>query len=211
MPKKSPAVPPAHQPLTPARIKVFLDHLREHGVVTWAARAASPNAYDRKGASSSFYTLRARDPGFAEEWDAAIEEANDRLIIEARRRAIEGVPRLRTFKDQLIKITDPDTGEERPLTDHEYSDRLLEILLKGGFPDRYVERRITKHINRPTPSGWTITREDMIVLSDQEQDQLLQIVSKVRRARRESSNMIKHHPAEVIEIEAEPVAEEVEV
>ncbi len=95
----------------------------------------------------------------------------------------------------------PETGEERPLTDHEYSDRLLEILLKGGFPDRYVERRITEHINRPTPSGWTITREDMIVLSDQEQDQLLQIVSKVRRARRESSNMIEHHPVEVIEIE----------
>ena len=66
------------------------------------------------------------------------------------------------------------------------------------------------HINRPTPSGWTITREDMIVLSDQEQDQLLQIVSKVRRARRESSNMVEHQPTEVIEIEAEPVAVEVE-
>jgi len=205
--KRSPAVPPAHQPLTPARIKVFLDHLREHGVVTWAARAASPNAIDRKGASSSFYALRARDPGFASEWDHALEEANEKLVMEARRRAIDGVPRLRTYKDALIYTTDPETGERRPITDVEYSDRLLEVLLKGGFPDKYVERRITEHVNRPTLSGWTITQEDMAALSNDEADQLLAIVRKVRQARRET---LEYRPCEVIDVEAEPMALETE-
>ena len=204
MPKKSPAVPPAHQPLTAARREVFLENLREHGVVTWAARAASPNAIDRKGASSSFYTLRARDPGFAAEWDQAIEEANDRLIMEARRRAIEGVPRLRTFKDSLIYVEDEETGERRPITDREYSDRLLEILLKGGFPDRYVERRITEHVNHSRPSGWTITSDDLAALTEDEADQLLGIIRKVRKTRREA---LTFDPAEVIDVEAVEVAE----
>ena len=46
-------------------------------MVTWAALAVSPHVKDRKGAASSFYSLRRKSVGFAQAWDDAIEEAND--------------------------------------------------------------------------------------------------------------------------------------
>ena len=194
---------PIRTPLSPQRIEVFLSALREHGVVSWAALAASPHVKTRKGAKGVFYSLRSRDPDFASEWDSAIEEANDRLIISARQRAIEGVSRLRTHKDSLIYVQDPETGENVPITDRVYSDRLMEILLKGGFPDKFVERRLTEHVHHAAPSGWTITKEDLLALTDQEGEQLMAILGKVRNSRRE----LTHEPGEIIEVEAVEVIE----
>ena len=194
-------------PLTKARQGVFLRELELHGIVSWASAAASPHAVGDKHGSGTFYALRNRDPGFAEEWDRAVQLANDKLIVEARRRAIEGVPKLRTFKDQLIKITDPETGEERPLEDREYSDRLMELLLKGGHPDRFVERRIVESIHHKAPGGWTITKDDIAALSDHQAEQLMAIIASVRRTRLE----LTHQPGEVIDAEVIEVAEVVEV
>jgi len=204
MAKKARSLPVARREVSPERREAFLAQLRDHGVVVWAAIAASPHIDDRKGAASSFYTLRRKDPGFSAEWDDALAEANDKLIIEARKRAIDGVPRLRTFKDQLIYVEDPETGEKRPIVDVEYSDKLLEILLKGGHPDTYVERRLIEHTNRQTAHGWTITSEDLAVLDDRETEALYRIVGKIREARGEiepdrseaTANMIDVTPDE---------------
>ena len=188
-------------PLTTARREVFLRELEVHGIVSWASAAASPHAKGNKHGSGTFYALRNRDPGFAEEWDRAVEMANDKLIVEARRRAIEGVPRLRTYKDKLITVTDEETGEERPLEDREYSDRILELLLKGGHPDKFVERRIVESIHHKAPGGWTITKDDLAALSDAEAGQLMAIIAKVRRTRLE----LTHETGEVIDVTAEAV------
>ena len=213
MAKKARSLPVAKRDISQQRRKAFLGQLRDHGVVTWAAIASSPHVRDRKGAASSFYALRRRDIGFAAEWDECLEEANDKLIIEARRRAIDGVPKLRTFKDSLIYVTDPETGERRPIVDIEYSDRLMEILLKGGHPDTYVERRLIEHVNKP--NSWQITSADLACLSDRESEMLAGIMATIMESRGEiepdpmlgraeiEANMktIEHSPTEIIEIE----------
>ncbi len=185
MAKKARALPVAKRDISDPRRAVFLDQLRGHGVVVWAAIAASPHVEDRKGAASSFYALRRRSADFSADWDDALAEANDRLIIEARRRAIEGVPRLRTHKDSLIYITDPETGEKRPLVDVEYSDKLLEILIRGGHPDKYIEKRLVEHVNKQKPSSWTITGADLNCLPDRLRDSLHEIMDAIRVARGE--------------------------
>lgn len=70
------------------RKAVFLRELACHGVVTVAARSASPGARD--SARASFYEERAADPQFAAEWDAAIESANASLELEMHRRGVLG-------------------------------------------------------------------------------------------------------------------------
>ena len=183
MAKKQRSQPVARRDISAQRRSVFIDQLRDHGVVVWASIAASPHVEDRKGAASSFYALRRRSADFSADWDDALAEANDRLIIEARRRAIEGVPRLRTHKDSLIYITDPETGERRPIIDREYSDKLLEILIRGGHPDKYIEKRLVEHVNKQKPSSWTITGADLNCLPDRLRDSLHEIMDAIRVAR----------------------------
>jgi hypothetical protein len=52
--------------------RLFLDHLAATSNVVASARVAGASA-------RSFYKLRNRDPGFAAEWDAALDEAEPRL------------------------------------------------------------------------------------------------------------------------------------
>ena len=185
MAKKARSLPIARRSVSAPRQEAFLAQLRDHGVVTWAAIAASPHTKDRKGCASSFYTLRRKSADFSAQWDDAISEANDKLIIEARRRAIEGVPRLRTHKDALIYVEDPETGERRPIIDREYSDKLLEILIRGGHPDKYVEKRLVEHVNKQKPSSWTITGADLNCLPDRLRDSLHEIMDAIRVVRGE--------------------------
>lgn len=100
----------------------FLDHLRDSGNRTQAARAAGLRltAIDR---------WRKTDAQFAEAYDEALEEAADMLEVEARRRAVEGVERVRYDKDG--KIVARETL---------YSDSLLSKLLDGAKPDKYKLR-----------------------------------------------------------------------
>jgi hypothetical protein len=60
--------------------EAFLGHLRETGNVSAAARAAGT-------CRSRCYEWRRRDPAFVAEWADALEEAADRLEMEAFRRA----------------------------------------------------------------------------------------------------------------------------
>ena len=64
----------------------FLEALAETGSVSTAVAIAGTSR-------TRVYDLRKTDPAFASAWQDAEEIAADRLEDEARRRAIEGVPK----------------------------------------------------------------------------------------------------------------------
>jgi len=101
--------------------ETFLDVLRETCNVSEAARAAG---IGRRTA----YEWRAADPAFAEAWKEAEEIAADKLEREAWRRAVDGTDKPISFQGVITA------------TYKEYSDRMLEILLKAHRPDKFVER-----------------------------------------------------------------------
>ena len=80
---------------------VFLTALRETGNVSAAAR--------RAGTSRSVcYARRRRDTAFAAAWEDALEEAADRLEMEAFRRAVDGVgevPQATGFMSSQVEWT----------------------------------------------------------------------------------------------------------
>lgn len=99
----------------------FLEVLRECANVSEACRRANISrncAYDHKEA----------DEEFRKAWEIAEAEAVDRLEKEAWRRAHDGTER-------PVFQTGKQVGVVR-----EYSDRLMELLLKAHRPYRYKER-----------------------------------------------------------------------
>ena len=99
----------------------FLRELSQTCNVTLACRAVGI-------ARKTIYDYRNHDEEFAEAWDSAVEEAIDLLEGEARRRAYEG-----TVRDVFYQ------GERCGLV-REYSDGLLQFLLKSHRPHKYRER-----------------------------------------------------------------------
>jgi hypothetical protein len=134
----------------PRWVKGFLAALSTTGNVSAACEASH---IDRTTA----YRLRDDDKGFAAAWASALDEAADLLEEEARRRAYQGVQRLKFDRGRLITIPligadgkpvkDAETGEivMVPYVEHEYSDTLLIFLLKGARPDVYRERTDVRH------------------------------------------------------------------
>ena len=116
----------------------FLSVLAETCNVSEASRSVGMS---RRAA----YDWRDADPKFAADWNDAEQEAADKLEREAWRRGVEGVDKPIIYKGE---VTD---------TFKEYSDRMLEILLKGHRPEKFTERfkqDVTGHI------GITITPDD---------------------------------------------------
>lgn len=101
--------------------EAFLAHLRETGNVSAAARAAGT-------CRSRCYEWRRRDRVFAAAWADALEEAADRLEMEAFRRAVKGVGEDRFFQGSVV-------GEVT-----HYSDSLLMFLLRARRPSRFGAR-----------------------------------------------------------------------
>jgi hypothetical protein len=122
---------------TIARVR-FLDVLRETCNVSEAAKAAG---IGRRTA----YEWRDDNPEFAAAWHEAEQEAADRLEREAWRRGVEGVDKPVIHKGM---ITD---------TYLEYSDRMLELLLKAHRPEKFRER-----ISTELSGGLTVTHEDAL-------------------------------------------------
>jgi len=114
---------------TPKKSKLFLDGLRQTGVVLYACRMAGIG-------HSMAYKWRAADAEFAKAWDGAVEEALDLLELEARRRAHDGLVKKKFGKDG-DPVIDPTTGKQ--YYEREYSDTLMIFLLKGGRPEKYRE------------------------------------------------------------------------
>jgi hypothetical protein len=79
----------------------------------------------------AYYGWLKDDPQFAEAVRYAKEEFIERLEMEADRRAVEGVPRLKFHNGR--PVIDPTTGQ--PYIEREYSDLLLIFRLKALRPD----------------------------------------------------------------------------
>lgn len=127
----------------------FLNTLALTGNVTRAADEAGVN---RRTA----YEWREGWPEFAAAWRDAIEQATDALEAEARRRAVEGW-------DEPVFHKGERTGVIR-----KYSDRMLEILLKGHRP-AFRESRLELTGPNGAPIAQTVAHE----FSDEHYAQLI--------------------------------------
>ena len=108
--------------------RAFLAAYAECGNVTHAAELA--------GVSRRSHVDWMKDPAYVEAFRAAEDQAADKLEKEARRRAIEGLERIK-FGRNGEPLVNPHTGQ--PYTAREYSDTLLIFLLKGIRPEKYRE------------------------------------------------------------------------
>lgn len=112
------------------RVKeAFLTSLRETCNISEAARTAG---IGRRTA----YEWKAADEAFAADWDEAEQEAADKLEREAWRRAVEGTDKPVTFQGAITA------------TYKEYSDRMLELLLKAHRPDKFKDRVANEHTGK---------------------------------------------------------------
>lgn len=111
----------------------FLESYARRGVLIRAAEEAGITR-------TTIRDWLKKDPDFAEKFAAAKEEATERLLAEARRRAEEG-----TTKPVFYQGVE--CGQIR-----EYSDTLLIFLLKGLMPETFRERfdaRLSGHDGGP--------------------------------------------------------------
>lgn len=157
----------------PRWVKGFLVALASSGNVRLSCEAA---AIDRKTA----YNLRNDDEAFAADWETALEEAADLLEEEARRRAYEGVRRLKFDRGRLITIPLMDNDGKPvmdndgkpvmvPYVEHEYSDTLMIFLMKGARPEKYRERSGALNLN--------LTPEELANMSDHDLERLKQQIA----------------------------------
>jgi hypothetical protein len=109
-----------HDGWTPAKQTAFIEALADTACVVEAAARVGMSA-------ESAYRLRrhAGATAFVNAWDAALENAVQRLVDTAFSRAIHGVPRAVFHKGEKV-------GEQRI-----YSDRLLTFLLRYHDPNYY--------------------------------------------------------------------------
>src|SRR5688572_14466256 len=76
---------------------LFLNHLGRTGNVRLAAEAAGIGRM-------TVYEHRAADKVFAAQWEEAMQNAADVLEAEAHRRAVEGVQKYVTHKQELVTV-----------------------------------------------------------------------------------------------------------
>lgn len=88
---------------------------------------------------------------FKELCEMADNVHSDAVESEAVRRAVEGYDEPIVYKGQLMTEIDEETGKHKPVTIRKYSDRLLEVLLKGKKPKYAGESQI--NINAGENSG----------------------------------------------------------
>jgi uncharacterized protein YdbL (DUF1318 family) len=128
--------------------EAFLKELRRRGNVSDAARKAGVG---RK----TVYEWREAEPDFAAAWDEAIEAAMDAMESEAWRRAVEGTRKPligRVGKDQDGVITYV----------REYSDSLMQTLLKAHRPEKYRERSEVRHTGLTPEQARELPDEELV-------------------------------------------------
>jgi len=104
----------------------FLEEFRERGIVRDACKAAG---IGRRTA----YDWYESDTEFARQWDQAEQEAADALEYEAYRRAVYGAEKPTVYQGHIVDSY------------REYSDRLLELMLRARRPERFSEKHDVKH------------------------------------------------------------------
>lgn len=120
------------------RRRLFLRAFAIRGIVLEGCRAAGVSR-------STVSSWRTDSEWFATLYDAAVEEAADRIEAEAFRRAVDGYDEPVIYQGMPTVITDKETGEERMLTVRKFSDALMQTLLKGSRPDKYRENHKVEH------------------------------------------------------------------
>lgn len=118
--------------------ETFIETLRGSCNVSESARAAG---IGRRTA----YEWREADEEFAAAWKDAEDEAADKLEREAWRRAVEGTDKPISFQGVITA------------TYKEYSDKMLEILLKAHRPEKFTDRSKVEHSGE---MSITVTEED---------------------------------------------------
>lgn len=155
---------------TPERRELFFQVLEDTCSPKQAAAAAGISR------QTAFYH-KANDPEFRSRWEKAIEVALDALLDEAYRRAALGYDEPVIHGGRLSTVTDPKTGEERPLTVRKHSDRLLEVLLKFRYGEHMADRLRVK----VDSSG--LDAEALIRMTSEERAQLVALLSKYQANR----------------------------
>ena len=110
--------------LRTAKQELFLAKISQGWSVSKAAAAA--------GIDDSTPYVWVKDAKFKEKYHAAQERGTQRIEDEALRRAVEGTERFVFHKGRIV--TDEDGNK---IIEREYSDRLLELLLKSRRPTVY--------------------------------------------------------------------------
>lgn len=118
----------------------FIAVLAEQCNVSEAARAAGIGR-------TTAYEWRESDPTFAALWDEAEQVAADKLEREAWRRAHDGFEEPVYYQGDVVG------------TITKYSDRMLEILLKGHRPEKFVDRIKAEH-SGSVPVTFNFIRQD---------------------------------------------------
>lgn len=120
----------------------------------------------------TMYNWRSQDAEFAARWSESYQMGTDALEDEARRRAVDGVPRQKFWNGQPIMIVDEETGERRPYFEIEYSDNLLMFILKRRDPESFCDQARLAALKRKwakedgLPTGTTITAESVVAALD---------------------------------------------
>lgn len=134
--------------------EIFLDTLRASCNVSEAAREAGMSR-------RSAYDWRDADPDFAKDWADAEQEAADKLEREAWRRGVEGTDKPISFQGVITA------------TYKEYSDRMLEILLKAHRPEKFTDRLKNEHTGKDGAS----LADEMVNAADRIRSKLDRLVA----------------------------------
>lgn len=122
----------AHERLSIERKAAFLRAFASRGIVTEGCRVAGVS-------SSAVRSWRENSEWFETLYQAALEEAADRIEAEAFRRAVDGYDEPVIYQGQPTYVQDAETGDQRVLTVRKYSDALMQTLLRGARPEKYRE------------------------------------------------------------------------
>lgn len=122
----------AQERLSLERRRLFLRAFASRGIVLDGCKAAGVSRV-------TVHHWRDTSEWFSALYDAALEEAADRIESEAIRRAVDGYDEPVIYQGMPTTIVDAETGEQRQLTVRKYSDTLMALVLKGARPDKYRE------------------------------------------------------------------------
>lgn len=119
-------------PADPVLQAAFLGAFSECGVIGRAAEIAGC-------ARKTHYRWLLDDPTYPPRFEDARDQACDRLEMEARRRAVEGV------MEPVFGSGGKGQGTVRVGDIRRFSDTLLIFLMKGAMPEKYRERQSVEH------------------------------------------------------------------
>lgn len=114
---------------------LFIESLAITCNVALSARAAGVS-------KQAAYKAREKEKVFAKEWDAALLEGNEMLEAAARQRAMVGTLKAVYHEGFIVGY------------DVQYSDRLMEVLLKAHMPEKY--RETVEHRGNITATHMTL-------------------------------------------------------